>query len=302
MERRTFFAGAAALVAGAPLAEPGMAQGGSRTAPFPRRKGRLKQGLWKINWGNGSTVPFDEMCTVAARMGAYGFDVIPPRDWAILRRHGLDPLMVGPGNTDYLGGLIHPEIHAQTLAAISARADLCTANRRPALPLEERRMCLLQKTDGAGHRNVRMCQSASEPIGLGPLVAVNLQGSKRGVDLRAAAIHPSLRCFGMQDALINEAHRLVIETGCQGANFQHSPPNRPAGSHHRPRGPRSLVEIVENGGTLDQCLPVIEQECWHPPQGIVRSDLLRITEGRPRPVLIGEAVESQCDGDASHER
>ncbi|MGH7226625.1 MAG: hypothetical protein ACRELF_25700, partial [Gemmataceae bacterium] len=88
MQRRTFFAGAAALVAGAALAEPGKTQAGTPAAPFARRKGRLKQGLWKINWGHGSKVAFDDMCTVAAVMGAYGFDVIPPRDWPTLRRHG----------------------------------------------------------------------------------------------------------------------------------------------------------------------------------------------------------------------
>lgn len=128
MRRRTFFAGAAALVTGAALARPGNAQTETSAAPLPRRKGRLKQGLWKINWGHGSTVSFDEMCRVAASLGAYGFDVIAPRDWPILRRHGLNPLMVGPGKTDYLGGLIHPQIHAQTLAAISAQADLCAAS------------------------------------------------------------------------------------------------------------------------------------------------------------------------------
>src|SRR6185312_4798452 len=127
MQRRTFFMGAAALAAGATLAEPVAAQIGTPAQPF-RRQGRLKQGLWKINWGQGTTVSFDEMCTVAAVMGAYGFDVIPSQDWPTLRRHGLNPLMVGPGRTDYLGGLIHPEIHAQTLAAISAQAELCAAN------------------------------------------------------------------------------------------------------------------------------------------------------------------------------
>ncbi|HWG77927.1 MAG TPA: TIM barrel protein [Steroidobacteraceae bacterium] len=128
MRRRTLFTGAVALAVGAALTGPVQAQTGTAPAPFPRRKGRLKQGLWKINWGNDTQVPFEQMCTVAAVMGAYGFDVIPSRDWPILRRHGLDPLMVGPGKTDYLGGLIHPQIHAQTLAAISAQADLCAAN------------------------------------------------------------------------------------------------------------------------------------------------------------------------------
>ena len=119
MQRRDFLtvlAGATALAA-----SPAMAQ-----SPL---KGRIKQGLWKINFGAKPDLSFDQMCTVAARLGARGFDVIPAADWPVLRQHGLDPLMVQPGPTDYLAGLIHPEIHEATFKAISDQIALCKASK-----------------------------------------------------------------------------------------------------------------------------------------------------------------------------
>jgi len=118
MQRRAFLgaAGAAAALAHTPA----FAQA-SKTS-------RIKQGLWKINFGAGSKLTFDEQCAIAARLGARGFDVIQPADWPTLRKYGLDPLMVGPGKTDYLAGLIHPEIHDAVFAGISDQVDLCSKN------------------------------------------------------------------------------------------------------------------------------------------------------------------------------
>jgi len=120
MQRRAFLGvlGAACAL----TAAPAMAQVAAAS------KGRLKQGLWKINFGAKPTMNFDQMCAVAARLGARGFDIIPPQDWPTLRKYGLDPLMVGPGATDYLGGLIHPEIHEATFKGISDQIELCSKN------------------------------------------------------------------------------------------------------------------------------------------------------------------------------
>jgi hypothetical protein len=110
MDRRDFLAsvaGAAALAASPALAQP-----------KAKLKGRIKQGLWKVNFGADTKLTFDQECQIAARLGLKGFDVIPDKDWPTLRQHGLDPLMVGPGKTDYLGGLIHPEIHEATFKGI----------------------------------------------------------------------------------------------------------------------------------------------------------------------------------------
>jgi hydroxypyruvate isomerase len=118
MQRRAFLGAAAATAALAHA--PAFAQA-SKTS-------RIKQGLWKVNFGAGTKLTFDEECAIAARLGARGFDVIQPADWPTLRKYGLDPLMVGPGKTDYLAGLIHPEIHDAVFAGISDQIDLCAKN------------------------------------------------------------------------------------------------------------------------------------------------------------------------------
>ncbi len=121
MQRRAFLsavAGAAVLGAAPVLA----------AAPAPiTRKGRIKQGLWKINFGADNRLSFDQMCVEAVRLGVKGFDVIPTADWPILRQHGLEPLMVGPGlaGPDYLTGLVHPEAHENVMTVIGAQIDAC---------------------------------------------------------------------------------------------------------------------------------------------------------------------------------
>ena len=61
------------------------------------RKGRIKQGLWRVNFGADTKLSFDDMCREAARLGGYGFDLIDPADWPTLRKHGLEPLLAGAG-------------------------------------------------------------------------------------------------------------------------------------------------------------------------------------------------------------
>ncbi len=124
MQRRTFFgavAGAAAATVASGLARAALAE------PQPK-KSRIKQGLWKVNFGAKTDLSFDQECAIAKRLGLYGFDVIPAQDWPTLRKYGLDPLMVGPGQTDYLTGLIHPEAHDALMMQIGAQIDLCAKN------------------------------------------------------------------------------------------------------------------------------------------------------------------------------
>ena len=89
MDRRHFLGAAAALAA-----SPALAQKPAKL------KGRIKQGLWKVNFGADTKLTFDQECQIAQRLGLKGFDVIPDKDWPTLRQYGLDPLMVGPGKTD----------------------------------------------------------------------------------------------------------------------------------------------------------------------------------------------------------
>jgi hydroxypyruvate isomerase len=110
------------------MAVPAYAQQGAPGAPAAQpkmvRKGRIKQGLWRVNFGPNPTLSFDDMCREAARLGAYGFDLIDPADWPTLRKHGLEPLLAGAGPVTFQNGIIHPEVHDQLEKDLEAHIDM----------------------------------------------------------------------------------------------------------------------------------------------------------------------------------
>ena len=89
------------------------------------RKGRIKQGLWRVNFGADTALSFDDMCKEAARLGCYGFDLIDPADWPTLRKHGLEPLLAGAGPVTFENGLSHSEVHKDLEAPLRAHIDMC---------------------------------------------------------------------------------------------------------------------------------------------------------------------------------
>lgn len=111
---------AALAAAGAAAAAPSRAQ----RAQTPRNA-RIRQGLWQTNFGESPPLGFDDMCREAARLGAHGFDLIAPEDWPTLRRHGLEPLLVGTGGVDFENGIIHPEVHDDIEASLRPYIDMC---------------------------------------------------------------------------------------------------------------------------------------------------------------------------------
>jgi hydroxypyruvate isomerase len=133
------------------IAAPAYAQqlAGGTAAPAPRiaRKSRIKQGLWRVNFGANTTLSFDDMCREAARLGCYGFDLIPPADWPTLRKHGLEPLLAGAGPVTFENGIIHPEVHAQlekdlrawidTVADQGAKTIITIGGQRRGMPYEQ---------------------------------------------------------------------------------------------------------------------------------------------------------------------
>jgi len=148
MNRRKALAMLAA--AAGTIAAPAYAQqaaGGAAAAPRIARKGRIKQGLWRTNFGTSSTLSFDDMCREAARLGCYGFDLIPPADWPTLRKHGLEPLLAGAGPVTFENGIIHPEVHAQlekdlrawidTVADQGAKTIITIGGQRRGMPYEQ---------------------------------------------------------------------------------------------------------------------------------------------------------------------
>src|SRR3954454_23622031 len=133
MKRREFL-GAAATAAGvlASMTASGQAPAPSSGSAAPAkvaRKGRIKQGLWKVNFGDDTKLTFDDMCREAARLGCHGFDLIDPVDWPTLRKHGLEPLIAGAGPVTFENGLIHADAHKVLEPKLREWIDQCAKER-----------------------------------------------------------------------------------------------------------------------------------------------------------------------------
>jgi hydroxypyruvate isomerase len=125
-EALTMLAAAAGTVA-VPAAAQQSTAAAAAAQPKIARKGRIKQGLWRVNFGADTKLTFDDMCREAARVGAYGFDLIDPADWPTLRKHGLEPLLAGAGPVTFPNGIIHPEVHDQLEKDLRAHIDMVAA-------------------------------------------------------------------------------------------------------------------------------------------------------------------------------
>ena len=90
-----------------------------------KRNGRLKQSVTRGVF-RGTNWSLDEMCAEAARQGAKGFDLIEPKDFPTLKKHGLLPTMV-PGGSTIPDGINRKELHegieARMRVAIEATAE-----------------------------------------------------------------------------------------------------------------------------------------------------------------------------------
>ena len=147
MNRREALAMLAAATSAA--AAPAFAQQAPAAGAQARiaRKGRIKQGLWRSNFGTDTKLTFDEQCREAARLGCYGFDLIDPAEWPTLRKHGLEPLLAGAGPVTFENGIIHPEVHAQlekdirpwidTVADQGAKTIITIGGQRRGMPYEQ---------------------------------------------------------------------------------------------------------------------------------------------------------------------
>ncbi len=94
------------------------------------RKGRLKQSVC-LGVFRGSQLDLDGMCREAARLGATGVDLVGPKDFPTLKKHGLLPTMVG-GGSEIKNGINdkknHAEIDRKMREAITATAEAGAPN------------------------------------------------------------------------------------------------------------------------------------------------------------------------------
>jgi hydroxypyruvate isomerase len=83
--------------------------GSAPTASAEPRKGRLKQGLCPGVF-SGTKLDMEGKCREAARLGAYGIDLVGPSDFPVLKKYGLVPTMV-PGGTGIQSGINDKKNH-----------------------------------------------------------------------------------------------------------------------------------------------------------------------------------------------
>src|SRR3954453_5005662 len=171
--------------------------------------------------------------------------------------------------------------------------------RRIARRLEQLRVRLAREADDAGDHNIGVADALAQPVRRGHLGALGLQHPQHVRDLRLAAFDPQRKLLLPQHALVEQADRLVAETGSERADAQMAPAHGTGARQHRLLGSDELVEIIEDDRALDQRLAVVEHQSRYAPQRIIGRDLVGIAEGRPRLVLEGEPVEPQRNRDAT---
>src|SRR5947208_15653138 len=100
----------------------------AQTLPAPsavKRKGRIKQSLFRTVFGQDTPglTTLDEHCREAARLGAYGFELIQPSDWPTLKKYGLVPTMAPVIFTTIPNGIVRKDQHYALEQALRAEVD-----------------------------------------------------------------------------------------------------------------------------------------------------------------------------------
>ena len=118
LSRRSLFQGASVIATGA-VATAALGQNGSSQMKRIVKKGRINQSAsrWCYN-----KLTLDTLCAAGAKMGLKGIDLLGPRDFATLKKHGLVCTMSSGG-----GNLNDKKKHKQAIArlrsAIEANAE-----------------------------------------------------------------------------------------------------------------------------------------------------------------------------------
>jgi hydroxypyruvate isomerase len=110
----------------------------AQTTPSSRiaRKGRIKQSCFTRSLARGPNEPkmsLDEMLQLGARLGAVGFDMLPPAQWPLLKKYGLMCTMGSGGGISIENGIIHKEMHDDMAKTLAPFVDTCAANGVPSV-------------------------------------------------------------------------------------------------------------------------------------------------------------------------
>ncbi len=102
--KKMFAAGAG--VALAPMA--GLAAACSDSAPAFSMKGNINHSVCRWTYGHLS---LDELCVAAKDIGIKAIDLVGPKEWSVLKKHGLDSSMCNGAEINLVDGFNHTEFH-----------------------------------------------------------------------------------------------------------------------------------------------------------------------------------------------
>jgi hydroxypyruvate isomerase len=159
MQRRDFFAGAAAAAAMA----------GTAAQAAPPAQGRLRQGVCGGVF-RGSNLDFEAQCRELAELGLKAYDLQGPERFPIMKKYGIVPSLV-PGSSKLSDGVndksLHKEIVTRTLELIDISAAagapnviILSGNRRGRTDeegIENTVACLNQLKKRAEDKGVTLC-------------------------------------------------------------------------------------------------------------------------------------------------
>src|SRR3954467_12189701 len=128
MRRREFLSTSAAAIATA-AASPSFAFAQAPSPAPVKRKGRLKQSLFRTVFGQNTPglTTFDEQCREAARLGVSGFDLVGQADWPTMKKYGLVPTLGGMNFASLTDGLVHKEQWPEIERKLREEVDQCAA-------------------------------------------------------------------------------------------------------------------------------------------------------------------------------
>lgn len=127
LSRRQWLASAAAAVASASLAAPQTAR--SQPLALPARaveRGRIKQSVcaWCFTSERGPRpMTVEELAQQAVALGIPSIELVNPKDWPILKRHGLTSAL--SSSHGFVQGFNNPKYHAMCIEKVTSVIDLC---------------------------------------------------------------------------------------------------------------------------------------------------------------------------------
>ncbi|QOY88650.1 hydroxypyruvate isomerase family protein [Paludibaculum fermentans] len=161
MKRRTFLPAAGLSVA-------------AMSAQTTSQPGKLKQSVCRWCY---SKVPIEELAAASAKMGIESIDLVDPKEWDVVKKHGLK-LTVVPGPTTIPDGLNRKESHDAIEAKFKTMVDQAVAAQAVSIIVFSGNRKGMQDEEGAANTIIGLNRLKKYAEDKGILVVMELLNSK----------------------------------------------------------------------------------------------------------------------------